>query len=223
MTDSRQMLIDANPVERIEIPAALRAELFAEVRRTPAPRRLISRPWKWPLSSLLIGLVATGGVATAGVWFISQETKDRSAALTRESAVRGDQGPADAYGARVKAAAERILATTPSPPGMPDKMDWARYRPAPGAPGEIEGSIRALIEHRAACRWRDYWLASTLAGRTGAAREAATILHQVVNWPTVRGDRGDASAIARRAANAAADGDVAAMRAVSRSDCRGSP
>jgi hypothetical protein len=222
MTDIRQLLMEANPVLRAEVPDALRAELFAEVRRTAPPAGRVRRPWRWPLPSILVALVAAGGVATAAGLFISQQTKDQAAALVRQPAVRGADGSPTAYGARIERAAERILATTPSPPGRPDTMDWSTYQPS-AAPGEMLGSLEVLIQHRAACRWREYWIDATRSGQRVAAAEASKILHQATRWSGVRGDRGDALVIARRAARAAAEGDVAAMRAVSRSDCRGSP
>ncbi len=47
MTDIRQLLMEANPVPAVQVPDALRAELMAEVQRTPPPVRR-GRRIQWP-------------------------------------------------------------------------------------------------------------------------------------------------------------------------------
>lgn len=220
MTDIRQLLMEANPVpDRVEVPALVRAEVFAEVRRTPPPTRR-----RWPLPTILIALVAAGGVATAGGLLISQATKDKSTALTGGRSVNGVDGAPLTYGQQIKAQADRFMATTPYPPGMPDTFDWASYSPgAATAPGQMAGTVRELVEHRAVCLWRAYWLKANERRQTSAASQAATILQQALKWPSLRVDRGEGTAIERRAARAAAAGDATTVKAVSRQDCRGVP
>ncbi len=90
MTDVRQMLVDANPVgrgRRPRMPCEPPCSPRCAARRRPRRRAL--RPWRWPLPMILVGLVGAGGVATAGGWFISQQTRDQSAALTSGPRVRG--------------------------------------------------------------------------------------------------------------------------------------
>lgn len=221
MTDIRQQLVDANPVPRAEVPEALRAELFAEVRRTPPRTSRFRR--RWPLPTILVGLVAAGGVATAGGLLISKETREQSVSLVRQAPSPGDAGPPVTYGDQIAAEAARIVATTPYPPGVRETFDFTRYGQGSTAPGEQRGSLQMFIEFRAACMWREYWLSAVQRGQTQAAREAAVILRQAVRWPGTRGDRGEGAARARRVATAAAARDVDTVEAITRGDCRDQP
>jgi hypothetical protein len=224
MTDIRQLLMEVNPVPQVEVPDALRAELMAEVRRTPPPERR-RRRLQWPIPSVLLGLVVAGGVATAGALYISERTRSQSAALTTSPAVVGEQGRPLAYGAEIRRFAERLEATTPYPPGMRETFNWNDYGQGTGAPGEISGSIELFVRFRAQCMWREYWLSSMARGREEAAREAAQILAQVPEWPGFRGTatRGDAQQRARRVAEAAAAKDVDTVKELTRGDCRDQP
>ncbi len=227
MTDLRQLLADANPVPAVQVPEALRAELMAEVLRTPPPQRRRIRV-QWPIPSVIAGLVVAGGVATAGALFVSERTRDQSAALTTSPAITGDQGSPVAYGQAVRRFAEGIVATTPYPPGVEEDFDWEQYGRSGlvnSAPGEMSASIEMFVRFRAQCKWRDYWLQSMAAGQRQAASEAAEILAQVPEWPGFRGtaDRGDARQRARRVAEAAAANDVDTVQEITRGDCRDDP
>lgn len=226
MTDLRQLLMEANPVPAAQVPDALRAELLAEVRRTPPPERR-RRRIQWPLPSVLAGLVVAGGVATAGALYISQEARDQSAALTTSPAITGDQGSPVAYGEAMQRFAERLVATTPYPPGVTEDFDFSQYGrgTSRGALSEMSASMEIFIRFRAQCMWRQYWLDSIDRGQVQAAREAAEILAQVPDWPGFRGsvDRGDALPRAQQVARAAAAEDVDTVRELTRGDCRDDP
>lgn len=216
MTDIRQLLVDANPVPRAEVPDTVRAELFAEVRRTPPPAR---RRWRWPLPTILIALVTVGGVATAGGLFISQETRGKSAALRAAPDV-DPMGRPGLESPELRAAAERIVSTTPYPPDDPEDYSWAPFRTSEGREAADVRSLQMLIEFRASCKWRGYWLRMQEAGSTAAAAEAAEVLAEVPDWPTFRSREGTARERAQQAAAAAAAGDVDVVQELNRGDCR---
>lgn len=120
MTDLRQLLADANPVPAVQVPEALRAELMAEVLRTPPPPQRRRIRVQWPIPSVIAGLVVAGGVATAGALFVSERTRDQSAALTTSPAITGDQGSPVAYGQRCGALPRA------SSPRRPTRLAWRR-------------------------------------------------------------------------------------------------
>ncbi|MEH3053825.1 MAG: hypothetical protein PGN13_07420 [Patulibacter minatonensis] len=208
-------------MQAAEVPDALRAKVMAEVRSTPAPRRRAR--FRWPLSSMLIALVAAGGVATAGGLLISQATKDRANAQTTQPEYDGGSGLPLRYGRSIELEAKRYMRQLPYPPGMRDPMDWRAYRPSSAA-GEMQGTVDLLVEWRATCLWRSYWVKAYTRGDRLAAADAAEILGSTTRWPAVRADRvGDRADALRKAARAAAASDVDAVRASLQFDCDGIP
>ena len=114
MTDIRQLLMEANPVaSRVEVPDVVRAEVMAEVHRTP-PRRRFTRRWQWPLPTILVALVAAGGVATAAAVLISRESKQQSTALASGPPVPANAGRAVAFAPAKQIG--RFFAALPSNP-----------------------------------------------------------------------------------------------------------
>ncbi len=80
-----------------------------------------------------------------------------------------------AYGDEVRRLADRVIATTPYPPGVKETFDFQSYRSGVDAKAEMGGSIEAFIQFRAQCYWREYWLSAVRAGDE-SGRAAAPFL-----------------------------------------------
>jgi hypothetical protein len=198
----------------------LREQLVASVARSepaPPPARKRRRSGAAALSlAVLLAGVSAGATAA-----ILDHTADQSAQLAQLPAQRGDAGAVLHYGNEVEAAARRVEATVPYPPGRHDDFDWATYRPDPGAPSEYEGSLRAFIEFRASCMWRHEWVDATAAKDADRIARATAILSDVPNWPGIRGDRGTGRERALTVAAWARADDLARVADTVSRECRG--
>ncbi len=111
--------------------------------------------------------------------------------------------------AEIGPVATRIIAQTPYPPGMRDRLNYA------GRPRELNHAveIQSLVEYRSYCLWLKYWL-------TGTDRPGATaVIAEFPQWPTQR--RSNKTAYSRGIVTAAREGDAPRIRREVALNCQG--
>jgi hypothetical protein len=109
--------------------------------------------------------------------------------------------------------ADALENRTPYPPGRRDPFNWRSITPDATDMAAIAYArdVQGLVEHRAACIWLRYLLASE-----GPQREAATaVLSDVPHWPALRDGPGNWADVPARIAA----GDAQALDRQVRDDC----
>lgn len=181
--------------------AAVRQAQFAATglgsRPEPGLASPISRRARWRAwlrrggLPLVVALVLGGGaVAAATGLVISQATKDRSTALTREPGPTPERpGRFAQLGDEMVRQAREIQAGLPYPPGLRDTYDWSKYSAAAtlGTGGETRREMALMIEFRAQCLWLVAWRQARQRGDRRTAADAMQIVREAQRWPATRG------------------------------------
>lgn len=197
----------------------LRQDLVAAASRTVGPepaaessRRRSRRLFGLPL--VLVATVGVAGAATATGLVVSQATKEQSQALTKAPELTAERpGPAASVGADLEQATKDAKQRIPYPPGSSDSFNSKGHTRGAtlGSGEETARETGFVVEYRAACLWRTYFVQSVESGNTRAQADALAILKQVPSWPATRSLASEV-AMQKKFAAAAESGDVDALR-----------
>ena len=120
------------------------------------------------------------------------------------------------------AAAERIEAQTPYPPGRCDRFDGSATPEDPEDMGSISApaDVQQIVEYRARCLCLRYWLDAHEADNRPARDDGLRILRDSRSWPT---QRANGSGVRNRAVEAAERGQAATVASEVELNCDDGP